>query len=443
MANGLRSYIENMRSQGKPLYFTNTGQNPESWPTGEGDVFYRSEGDWNKETEAELSKPASGFDYSEDVGRKMPLLTEDQNKPGGPAAPAGSPAGPGKQPRGYHLSQAMNELQNHIPGIIQHTLNGKEKPTTDAERKAVTKNIQQFFNLLKSDIEKQNTAESSAMGTRGKEFKNYQGYSKEDKAAYERLYGKKGGNTDKFSFADKEQYKYLVGRLKELDEKLGGEFSDDLNEDERAKIQNDRKTILDGLTELERTSGAGENRGPGGGGLKRSSARGPGSQVSSSAPDKSAALKQVAESGASREDIQAYIQANPDASTQDFIDHFQRSAAPASEEAPDIKNTPVNTSVKTGNVSAGGIQQPQGLQRNKIPFNASMTASDTALQKQAAVQELTDLANKLGVGVGNWKALGELAKDMGGWAWESYQNAFNALVQGQDEARTQLQGYGN
>jgi hypothetical protein len=495
MAEGLKSYIARRREEGQPLQFSNMGpaQQPESWNKESGSTYFRPEQTWNAETEAELRKPGSGFDYSNAA----------VNQDGGPAA--GKP----QQSRGYHLNSAMAELQKHLPGIVEHTLKGKKAPTTDAERNAVRQNVQQYFKMIQTDIEKQAKAQSEAVSGKEKEFEYFKGLSRSDKADFEKIYGRKGKEGgEKASFADKEQYKYLVGRLKELDGQLSGEFSGDLNDEERAKIDNDRQTILSGMMSLEDKMG-------GKGGMQRASS---GSGTSNDVT-KQEAIKQAVDAGAKKEDIINFIKQNPDASTDDFLGNFGVSStspkkkdepvtpgssqlSPRSEkefkdwyknvsdttglnpdpddpkhfydyraaflqgaepneeghwpsefkreghpnmivdgmntktgqpvEPPDMKNTPVNMSAQP---SQGG------LQRKNVPFNTSMTEGPTEEQKQAAHQELVGLANKLGVGPGNWKALGEMAKDLGGWAWESYTKAINALVSGQDEARKQLPAY--
>lgn len=106
--------------------------------------------------------------------------------------------------------------------------------------------------------------------------------------------------------------------------------------------------------------------------------------------------------------------------------------------------------IKKEAVGTKGILTPEDTQKEQIPYHTSMTKPMSKEQEEVAIKELTDLAHKLGVGPGNWKALGELAKDLGGWAWESYQKAWGALsqttkeaFQGQKEARKSLSGYGN
>ncbi len=84
--------------------------------------------------------------------------------------------------------------------------------------------------------------------------------------------------------------------------------------------------------------------------------------------------------------------------------------------------------------------QPQPAKKQSLA-DFSMTKPSTEEERKAALQELTDLAHKLGVGPGNWKALGQLAKDLGGWAWDIYQRNWAALVKGQEEARKTLPGY--
>ena len=234
MAEGLKSYIARRREEGKPLQFSNVGpgNRPQSWDQGSGSTYFRPEQTWREETEAELRKPASGFDYSEDVGQRFPT-TPEQNMP---------------QSRGSILNQALGELQKHIPGIVQHTLGGREAPTTDEEKQAVQQNIQAYLSMILKDIEK---SAPSPPSKKEEEFEYYKGLGPADKAAFENFYGKKGKGKEGPSFADKEQYKYLVGRLKDLDEKLTGEWSEDLSDEERAKFQNERKVILDGMMAIE------------------------------------------------------------------------------------------------------------------------------------------------------------------------------------------------
>jgi len=402
-----------MRSEGKPLYFTNQQANPESW--GGGEAYYQPEETWNRETQAELNKPASGLDYSEDVGRRFPLQGESQGQQ--------QPGAGGQKNKGYILNQALAELQTHIPGIVKHTLGGKSKPTNAQEKKAVQQNIQKYLSLIMADMEKGKTREL------------------EEK--------KISGKTPSASFADKEKYKYMVNRLKELDEQLHGEWSADLTDEERAKIQNERKVILDGMMDLEKTmSGGGMQRGG------RSTQRAPGG--SRPKIDKRTAIKAAMDSGASKEDIRNFISQNPNASVQDFLSHFKTAkGTPETKQqeaqaAPDVKNTPVSGSGLQRKENAPGPDErakaKQGVaelmkRKRAVPYATSMTQPPTEEQKAAAKQELTDLARKLGVGPENIEALGQLAKDVGGWAWESYNNALNTLYQGQAQARQQLPAY--
>jgi len=48
-------------------------------------------------------------------------------------------------------------------------------------------------------------------------------------------------------------------------------------------------------------------------------------------------------------------------------------------------------------------------------------------KKDAQTKALLELAKELGISKEDWKATGQLYKDIGGWMWESYQNVLNAL----------------
>lgn len=514
MAEGLQSYIERRRKEGAPLQFSNMGpgKNPQSWDTDPGSTYFRPEQTWNTETEAELKKPASGFDYSEDIGQRLPVA-QDQNVP---------------HSRGSILNIALGELQNHIPGIVQHTLGGKKAPSTDEEKKAVQQNIKTYFNMILKDVGKSAKKPSQKQ----KEFEYYKGLSRADKAAYEGIYGKKEKPSEG-SFAQKEQYKYLVNRLKGLDEKLNGEFSEDLTDDEKAQIQNERNTVLEGMMSMENQMGNKKAM------SRASSPAGNKDQI----VDKRTAIQQAVDSGAKKEDIINYIKQNPNASVQDFLTNFgvaatskkkineplnsgstplnprsekefqdwyknysdqlglnpnpddprhfydyraaflqgaepnesghwpsefkleghpnmvvnginTKTGQPAMkttvgteadrmnmEDVPDIKNAPINASLNMSDMAGG-------LQRKNVPFQENPLAAPTEEQKIAAKQELTNLASKLGIGPEDWKAagenyaaLGKLAKEFGGWAWDAYTRAIGTLLQGQEEARQQLPAY--
>lgn len=515
MAEGLKSYIERRRQEGQPLYFSNMvpDERPGSWPEESKSVYFRPEQTWTKETETELRNPASGFDYSEDIGRRFPTTPKTNEPPS----------------RGSILNTALAELQQHIPGIVQHTLGGKAAPSTDEEKRAVQQNIKSYFNMLLKDVEKSAVSPSK----KEKEFEYYKGLSRSDKAAFEKIYGKKGkGTGEKATFAEKEQYKYLVGQLQALDKKLTGEFSEDLTNEERGKIQSERQTILEGMMALEDKMGG-----------KRGMERASSGSTPSGNVSKREAIQQAVDAGASKADILNYVKENPKASVNDFLNHFGVSSkavtfpgpelvpshrptgnaepvekripgaeklTPRSEEefqnwykhysdtlglnqdpdapehyydyrsaflqgaepneeghwpsefkleghprmvvdgintktgepveTPDIKNTPVN---KTQPESEGG-----GLKRKSVPYKENPLAAPTEEQKEAAKQELIDLASKLGLGPQDWKAalenykvIGQMAKDVGGWAWDSYTRAIGTLLSGQEESRKKLPAY--
>jgi len=147
-------------------------------------------------------------------------------------------------------------------------------------------------------------------------------------------------------------------------------------------------------------------------------------------------IQQAMAAGIPREQVRDYF-ATPGATLEDFARQFNLGREPGvipkptpsgpptppeGEEVPDVKSVPVNA----------------GLQRQQVPFRTTMTRGPTEEQRSAAMQELSDLANTLGLGVEDWKSVGRAAKNAGSWAWNKYQNAINTLLQGQREAREQL-----
>lgn len=349
MAEGLKSYIERRRQEGKTLQFSNVGpgNRPGSWDQESGSTYFRPEQTWAKETEAELNRPASGFDYSEDVGQRFPTT---------PKAPTFS--------TGSILNNALGELQKHIPGIVKHTLGGKEVPQTDEEKKAVQKNIQAYFKMIRTDLEKQASLDAKGVSPKQKDFEYYKGLARDDKTAFEGLYGKKGGDTA--SFADKEQYKYLVGRLKDFDDQLTGEFSKYLTDEERAKIQNERKTILDGMMAIENKMG-------GKGGMQRAQGDQGSGKKTGQGMDKRAAIKQVADAGASKEDILNFIKQNPQASVDDFLANF--GVGPGSKKD---ENTRVDGTEK-GKGFLGVLKRPDGKVSTELSVGVNIDGKETLI----------------------------------------------------------------
>jgi len=147
-------------------------------------------------------------------------------------------------------------------------------------------------------------------------------------------------------------------------------------------------------------------------------------------------IQQAISAGIPIEQIKSYF-ADPNATPEGFARQFNLGrepeirpeptpprppTPPEGEEVPDVKSVPVNA----------------GLQRQQVPFRTTMTKGPTEEQRTAAMQELSDLADTLGLGAEDWKSLGRTAKSAGSWAWNKYQNAINTVLQGQREAREQL-----
>lgn len=64
----------------------------------------------------------------------------------------------------------------------------------------------------------------------------------------------------------------------------------------------------------------------------------------------------------------------------------------------------------------------------------------TSAEEDAAWEEISGLATKLGVGRENWKAAGHIFKDAGQGAWLMYTNAINKALAGQRQTRADLMG---
>lgn len=98
-------------------------------------------------------------------------------------------------------------------------------------------------------------------------------------------------------------------------------------------------------------------------------------------------------------------------------------------------------SIAKKSTTSTGLLESGTAGTNEVPYRTKITEPVTKEQEQAAIKELTDLANKLGVGPGNWKALAQQAKQVGGWAWNAYQRAWNNLINSQKGARESLPAY--
>jgi len=154
------------------------------------------------------------------------------------------------------------------------------------------------------------------------------------------------------------------------------------------------------------------------------------------------------QSGASREDIAAFVKKNPHATVQQFLNNFQKgqpTTAPGgpgqavAAEIPDVKNEPV---VKAASES----QSSGGLNRSSTPYNTSMTSPNSPEQEEAAMKELKGLASKFKMSpdeivkltsLGQLFNMGHRPEDS-----ESIKSFFGGLMRSQKESRKRLPAYG-
>lgn len=101
---------------------------------------------------------------------------------------------------------------------------------------------------------------------------------------------------------------------------------------------------------------------------------------------------------------------------------------------------PVAETTKPAETGLRGVAAKQStkkslnIPRPKLGENPEITKA----RREAGKQEMIALANKMGVGGKNWKALWDLNKDVAKWLWGSYDNFVGTMIKGQTEARKQL-----
>jgi hypothetical protein len=118
---------------------------------------------------------------------------------------------------------------------------------------------------------------------------------------------------------------------------------------------------------------------------------------------------------------------------QSEFDRLQQKIKQKGQEVIQPKEQVEGATTKSGLLESAVKEEPA--------YRTKITEPVSNEQEQAAIKELTDLAHKLGVGPGNWKALASQAQKIGGWAWDAYQKAWNNLISSQKGARETLPAY--
>jgi len=84
---------------------------------------------------------------------------------------------------------------------------------------------------------------------------------------------------------------------------------------------------------------------------------------------------------------------------------------------------------------------PENVRENNVDYGKLLLAGarlslrnwrfQPKAKKEAQLKEISKLAKKIGLTKEDWKATGKLYKEIGGWAWDSYNNVLNALFGGE------------